>query len=72
MGKALLEEQQEVEANGKNSSRIQALIPWNQVLIRSAHVPRNTAEAYKLNQANDNSLWTEAIDREVKLLRDGF
>ena len=33
-------------------------------------VPRNIAEAYKLDQANGNSLWTEAIDREVKLLRD--
>ena len=35
-------------------------------------VPRNIAEAYKLDQANGNSLWTEAIDREVKLLRDDF
>ena len=35
-------------------------------------VPRNIAEAYKLDQAIGNSLWTEAIDREVKLLRDEF
>jgi len=35
-------------------------------------VPRNIAEAYKLDQANGNSIWTEAIDREVKLLRDDF
>lgn len=35
-------------------------------------VPRNIAEAYKLDQENGNSLWTEAIDREVKLLRDDF
>ena len=35
-------------------------------------VPRNIAEAYKLDQENGNSLWTEAIDREVKLLRDEF
>ena len=36
------------------------------------HVPRNIAEAYKLDQENCNSLWTEAIDRGVKLLRDEF
>ncbi len=35
-------------------------------------VPRNIAEAYKLNKENGNSLWTEAIDREVKLLRGDF
>jgi len=35
-------------------------------------VPRNIAEAYKLDQANGNSLWTEANYREVKLLRDDF
>ena len=30
-------------------------------------VPRNIAEAYKLDQENGNSLWTEAIDREVRV-----
>ncbi len=35
-------------------------------------VPGNIAEAYKVDQENGNSLWTEAIDREVKLLRSEF
>ena len=35
-------------------------------------VPRNTTEAYQLDETNENFLWTEAIDREGKLLRDDF
>ncbi len=27
-------------------------------------VPRNIAEAYQLDEANGNSLWTEAIERK--------
>jgi len=52
--------------NLRTSKRTSRLIKY-QFGVR---VPRNIAEAYKLDQANGNSLWTEAIDREVKLLRD--
>ena len=33
---------------------------------------RNIAEAYKLNELNGNMLWSDAIERDVKLLRDDF
>ena len=31
-------------------------------------VPRNIQEAYKLYEANGNTIWTDAIKKEVKLL----
>ena len=64
MGKALLKEH--LVRNLRASKRSSRGIKF-QFGVR---VSRNIAEAYKLDQENGHSLWTEAIDREVNLLRD--
>jgi len=67
MGKALLEEKRMVR-NLRASKRSSRGIKYK----FGVRAPRNIAEAYKLDQANGNFLWTEAIDQKVKVLRDDF
>src|SRR5210317_1019335 len=35
-------------------------------------VPRNVKEAYQLDEANGNTLWTSAIQKEITSLHDEF
>lgn len=35
-------------------------------------VLKNIVDVYKLDRVHGNSLWAEAIDQEVKLLRENF
>jgi hypothetical protein len=35
-------------------------------------VPKTIAECYEIDKENGNNEWAQAIEREVKLLRDDF